>query len=296
MTKAELLQEINRKIPSTKGDLTIERVYFNKAENHAVISFLSGQLLGQDDFVRIKALLESIFQNMRISLRVASPALADAFREDPMTYGQPVLDYLTREYPQTQGWRRWLNMRMDGEKLVLEVPDVFAMDFFGQQEVMDRVSRAVDDIYRFRPAVTVDIAGENERRIQEELEARVMEEEKLFAASAAVKPQKEATPTIRGRVISAQPVPIEGLDQESGRVVIRGKILSVETREVSQGTSLLVTFAVTDFTSSVKCKMFLSYRPRQHREGCLRTPARPPARSAPSPNCAPPPCRPSRPG
>ena len=81
MKKAELIQEINRKIPSTRGDLTIERVFFNKAENHAVISFLSGQLLGQDDFVRIKALLESIFQNMRISLRVASPALADAFRD-----------------------------------------------------------------------------------------------------------------------------------------------------------------------------------------------------------------------
>ena len=265
MTKAELLQEIHRKIPSTKNDLTIERVFFNKADNHAVISFLSGQLLGQDDFVRLKALLESIFKNMRISLRVASPELADDFRADPMTYGVPVLDYLTREYPQTQGWRRWLNMRMDGEKLCLEVPDVFAQDFFGQQEVMERLAQAVDDIYRFHPSVTVDIAGENERRIQEELEARVIEEEKLFTAAAAAKPQKQAVPTIRGRVINAPPVPIDGLNQESGRVVIRGKILSIETREVSGGTSLLVTFGVTDFTSSVKCKLFLSYRPRQRR-------------------------------
>ena len=39
----------------------------------------------------------------------------------------------------------------------------------------------------------------------------------------------------------------------------------METREVSGGTTLLVTFAVTDYTSSIKCKMFLNYRPRQRR-------------------------------
>ena len=265
MTKAELLLKIQKSIPSTQGDFSIERVYFNKASNHAVISFLSGQLLGQDDFVRLKALLESIFQNMRISLRVASPGLADAFREDPMAYGEPVLDYLCREFPQSQGWRRWLKMSMEGNQLHLEVPDVFAQDFYGQREVMNRLAQAVEDIYRFHPSVTVDISGENERRLRDELEARVQEEEQLFAANAAVKPARQQPATIRGRVITAAPVTIDTLGPESGRAVIRGKVLSIETREVSGGTTLLVTFGVTDFTSSVKCKMFLNYRPRQRR-------------------------------
>ena len=265
MTKAELLREIHRKIPSTKDDLSIERVYFNKAANHAVISFLSGQLLGQDDFVRLKALLESIFQNMRISLRVASPALADEFRGDPTAYGAPVLDYLIREYPQAQGWRRWLKMHMEGDRLCLEVPDVFAQDFFAQREVMEKISQAVDDIYRFHPPVTVDISGENERRIEEELAARVLEEERFFASQADTKPKKLSVQAIRGRPITIPPVPIEGLNQESGRVTIRGKILSMETREVSGGTMLLATFGLTDFTSSIKCKLFMSYRQRQRR-------------------------------
>ena len=265
MTKAELLQEIHRRIPSTQGNLTIERVFFNKAANHAVISFLSGRLLGQDDFMRLKSILEGIFQNMRISLRVASPALADAFREDPATYGEPVLDYLVREYPQAQGWRKRTKLIMDGDKLVLEVPDVFAQDFFMQREVSDRIAQAVEDIYRFHPPVTVNISGESERYIREELDARVQEEERLFAAEMTAKPKKETPKTIRGRVITAPPVAIDGLNQESGRVVIQGKILSVETKEVSGGTSLLVTFAITDFTSSVKCKVFMSYRARQRR-------------------------------
>ncbi len=265
MTKGELLQEINRRIPATRGQLSIERVYFNKSANHAIISFLSGQLLGQDDFVRLKGLLEETFQSMRVSLRVASPALADAFRADPERYGAPVMDYLSREYPQSRGWRRWLTMQMDGNQLKLEVPDVFAQDFYGQREVMDRISQAVEDIYRFRPTVSVEISGETERRLQEALEARVEEEERLFAAQTEDKPKKPEVNVIRGRAITAPPVAIEGLNAESGRVVVQGKILSVETREVSGGTTLLVTFGVTDFTSSIKCKTFLNYRPRQRR-------------------------------
>ncbi len=265
MTKAELLREINRQLPSVRGELTIERVYFNKTANHAVISFLSGKLLGQEDFMRLKALLENTFSHMRISLRVASPALADEFRADPTTYGKPVLDYLCREYPQSQGWRSWLHMSMAGDQLRLEVPDDIARAFFAQREVSDRVGQAVQDIFRFHPTVVVEISGENERRLQEELEARVREEERMFAASAAVQPVKEEPQVIRGRLITAPPVPIDGLNQESGRVVIRGKVLSMETREVSGGRTLLATFGVTDFTSSVKCKMFLNYRPRTRR-------------------------------
>ena len=67
---------------------------------------------------------------------------------------------------------------------------------------------------------------------------------------------------IVGRGIADRPVPIRELTGESGLVVIEGEIFKLEQKELKGGEMLLVSFAVTDFTSSILCKVFFRYRPR----------------------------------
>ena len=50
MTKTEVLELIGRKVPKLNGQLTLDRIYFNRAENHAVFSFLAAELIGQEEF------------------------------------------------------------------------------------------------------------------------------------------------------------------------------------------------------------------------------------------------------
>lgn len=42
-----------------------------------------------------------------------------------------------------------------------------------------------------------------------------------------------------------------------GEALIEGDILSVETRLIRDGKDTLLTFGITDYTSSIKCKKFL---------------------------------------
>ena len=72
---------------------------------------------------------------------------------------------------------------------------------------------------------------------------------------------------IMGRGIADHPVEIRELNAESGLVVIQGDVFMLETKELKGGESLLVTFAVTDYTSSILCKTFLRYRARRGRKG-----------------------------
>ena len=51
--------------------------------------------------------------------------------------------------------------------------------------------------------------------------------------------------------------PIRELNSESGLVHIEGQVIDYESRLVSQGTRILIKFALTDFTSSVTCIMFV---------------------------------------
>ena len=78
---------------------------------------------------------------------------------------------------------------------------------------------------------------------------------------------------ILGRGIADRPVEIRELNAESGLVVIQGDVFLLETRELKGGETLLLSFAVTDYTSSILCKTFLRYRPRSFRRGEEGAPA-----------------------
>ncbi len=60
---------------------------------------------------------------------------------------------------------------------------------------------------------------------------------------------------VYGRDFDEDAIPIEQIAGEMGEVVIRGKILSVETREI-RNEKTIVMFAITDFTDTIMVKMF----------------------------------------
>ena len=71
---------------------------------------------------------------------------------------------------------------------------------------------------------------------------------------------------IMGRAIAEHPVEIKTLTSESGLVVVQGEIFKLEKKELKGGELLLVSFAVTDYTSSILCKIFFRYRNRFSRK------------------------------
>ena len=67
---------------------------------------------------------------------------------------------------------------------------------------------------------------------------------------------------ILGRAIADRPVEMKELTSDAGLVTVQGDIFKLETKELKGGEMLLLTFAVTDYTSSILCKIFLRYRNR----------------------------------
>ncbi|MGN1021083.1 MAG: exonuclease domain-containing protein, partial [Aristaeellaceae bacterium] len=102
--------------------------------------------------------------------------------------------------------------------------------------------------------------------------------EKKERKPAAPRPKKETEPEkkpeplfpqmtdtaigkpIMGRSIADRPVEMKELASDSGLVVVQGDIFKLETKELKGGEMLLVTFAITDYTSSILCKTFLRFR------------------------------------
>ncbi len=80
-------------------------------------------------------------------------------------------------------------------------------------------------------------------------------------------PETAVRRPIIGRSVADRPVEIRELNSESGLVVIQGDVFMLERKEVSGGEMALISFAVTDYTSSVLCKTFIRYRARRAPRG-----------------------------
>ena len=106
-------------------------------------------------------------------------------------------------------------------------------------------------------------------------------EKPVRAATDNAMPVPEMTDNVMGkpivgRGIADYPIEMKELNGESGLVVVQGDIFLLETKELKGGETLLVSFAVTDYTSSVMCKIFFRYRNTFGRKGADPEEAPPP--------------------
>ena len=311
MSYEDLMARIAREIPELAGRLSVPRVTYVKSLQKTYITFESGVLAGEKQFLRLEKILRELFPGRPLSVRVVSRGLKDSFLEDPTPYRQVLDDFLRRNYPSAAGWVGQIDWQIEknqlsgsnlpaGEEealLTLVFPSEISLHVMAERNIGARLAQAVSDIFGARIRVEMTVAGDREERLRklqaerrdavlvvtrEEMEKRAAEEAQKAAAAGGAGEKKAgprkkteaegsaaaaAAKPIIGRSIGDKPVEIRELTGESGLTVIQGEIFKLETKELKGGEMLLVSFAVTDYTSSILCKYFFRYRPRFARKG-----------------------------
>ncbi len=110
-----------------------------------------------------------------------------------------------------------------------------------------------------------------EKKIQQEVEQVIRRASKESAGEKHEQPKKKVSAgkaaqeaarrssdpsQVYGRDFEGEAVPLETIDGEMGEVIIRGKVISFDEREIRNEKKILI-FAVTDFTDTIVVKMFL---------------------------------------
>ena len=300
MSYDELLAEIFKELPQLRGQLKPPRVVYVRPQNKVYITFESLTLVEEQSFLRMERILRRIFPQKPLALRVVSPDLKEDFLAHIDRYKQVLVDFLKRNYPASVSWMDGMDWRCEGDRITLTFPDDFSMQYMGSQNVQARLAQAVKDIFSAEVRIELTVAGDQEKRLaalkaekaaelnhaytlselQQQQDGAPTKERAPRAPSAPrVKKEKEPekprdpmipqmTDTvigkpILGRSIGDRPVEMKELASDSGLVVVQGDIFKLETKELKGGELLLVTFAVTDYTSSILCKVFMRYRKGQ---------------------------------
>lgn len=98
---------------------------------------------------------------------------------------------------------------------------------------------------------------ELEKKEQEKKEIKEKKTQKMFEGGKKIyrKPPDDKD-IVYGRAFDGDAIPIVEIQDEIGEVVIQGKILNMESRELRNEKTLL-SFSLTDFTDSISAKIFL---------------------------------------
>ena len=266
-----LLEQIFATHPELKGMITCEKVLYNKKENKALIYLFSNTLVEANTFLSVEKIIRRQFPNVHLSIRISSPSLADDFLSNLPKYRPVLADFLVRNYPGSVAWVQTADWQINDGLLLLTFPDDFSMTYMQNHHVVDRLRQAIYDIFRIEVPIEVGVAGEHEARIaallasrpQTEAPSDVPQATAAQTAASAPKAKKEDPfKPILGRANKAAPTPIRDLTGDAGLVTVQGDIISLEKKELKGGETLLVTFALTDYTSTIPCKLFLRYRNR----------------------------------
>ncbi|MCL2811670.1 MAG: PolC-type DNA polymerase III, partial [Clostridia bacterium] len=246
------------------GHLTLEKVLVNREGTRITACFLADILVEESDFQAIKRAMVAAFPGMLVHVRVASPALAQDLVAHVDKYAPFLSACLVRHHPVIKFWLDNAAWRMDGPHMLeLEMPAAEAVRFFKENGVVQRLERVLEEVFRLKAEVRVLLSDDHQRML-EELHKEKQRTDAALAASY-VKPVAQAKPSasekkVLGRAIADPAVPVMELNEESGRVVIRGEVVSAEDRELKGGSMRLLSFGLTDYTSTIQCKVFLRYK------------------------------------
>ena len=225
-----------------RGHLTLERVTASKAGDEISVFFSSDMLVEERPFLAAQRAMRRNFAPTRVKLIIRSPQLAQDFLSDPQNYAPFI-----------------------------------APKFLAQSGVDKYIEQLVENVFVTQVHVVFQAVKLREEQLEEIRRRRKAEDEQAVAAmiktqseqvaAQEVKAVKEKPKAIFGRPITAEPLPISELTEEASKLTICGEVLTVETRELRGGEMQLLSFALTDYTNTIKCKTFLRYKPRKGRFG-----------------------------
>ncbi len=261
-----LLKEID---PDVVSNLVLKKVMVNRSNTKMMVFFDSKRMIGDSEYFQIKKALRNGFPNVALKLVVTYEALAQDLLNNIEEYIPLLTDIISHESPASQPMFVGADWIVEQEQIRIEVSNSAGVMFLQERKVHELLQNALK--VRFGLDITVQIVakGAEAERLKQLEERRRADEERIarLIASAPEKqsqdPDKLKPPALLyGKLIKGDPMPVQELQEDSGRVVLEGEVVSVDTRSLKNDTMILLSFVLTDHEGSVSCKAFVGSKPR----------------------------------
>lgn len=266
--------EINNSILDKQlKEVYIQRVVYFK-EDKIVYFYLTSKDIVLHDFLdmlreELSAKLD-YFRDIRIKIRFTG--LERSKNKDVVKkYWSNILYILKRLCPAIAGWQKQVEYMCIDDDLKIKLPK----NIFYERLMDKNIIRVLNNVFYEELGLDLNISiekavdgevdikqiiKESEVEIEERikaLELKEREESYETEEGCAVLNDEIDESLIFGDNVNAPIDTIKSLNENSGSVGVLGEIFDIEIKELRNGKILLIAM-ITDFTSSIACKLFLT--------------------------------------
>ena len=266
---SELWRElISRDSPELSGCLSLSRVSISKRTGRIGVVLDSTKLLTRADRKRLEGCMQSAFPQVKLDLSLRYPTLRDEVAADIGRASPLLKELLSHERPGAVHFLDWKAgaWRLEDGALTLNVASSEGADYLRMQGVDRLLEGYLKKLFELNAPVNIRVTGDDERRIQEINLARAKEAEMMAmdtAKSLGGEKAKAAPPpsdALYGKPVHEAPIEMREVTEDIGRMVVCGEVSAFEMKEAKNGQTKIISFSMSDNTSSINCKLFLGGR------------------------------------
>lgn len=198
------------------------------------------------------------------------------FYKDIKNDWKDIVKYLSKKFPLCRAILGTSNIELEENKIIVSLKTKGA-DFLHSYEIDKDIGNIVSNLYgvrckvEYREDLSKDIIKEQEEYLENlektacedlmyeiNLQNEIAKEQEQKETEVECKKDDIKLPLIFGRTdkIKDKIIKISDLTTDYGRVAIEGKVVSVDSRELKNGKTL-VLFNIYDGTSTITCKSFI---------------------------------------
>ncbi|CEO32310.1 PolC-type DNA polymerase III [Paraclostridium sordellii] len=267
--------EINNNILNKQlSDVNISKVTYFK-EERLIYIYLSSKNIIRYDYIELfrnelKQRLD-YFRDIKVKIRyikLEKQKTKDIIKK----YWNNIVHILTVLCPSLNGWVKGIEYMCIDDTLKIKIPS----DLFYKRLMKQNAIQVLKNVLSEEAGIEIDIIFEKsinkgpdvdklieqndslvEAMVKERISENIIldEDEEVNENKAIEIVSKEEY--VYGENVNAPVEKINRLNQNSGTVCIVGEVFDVELKELRNGKVLLIA-AVTDYTSSINCKLFLN--------------------------------------
>ncbi|CEN76055.1 DNA polymerase III PolC-type (PolIII) [[Clostridium] sordellii] len=267
--------EINNNILNKQlSDVNISKVTYFKEERLIYIYLSSKNIISYDYIELFRNELKQrldYFRDIKVKIRyikLEKQKTKDIIKK----YWNNIVHILTVLCPSLNGWVKGIEYMCIDDTLKIKMPS----DLFYKRLMKQNAIQVLKNVLSEEAGIDIDIIFEKsinkgpdvdklierndslvEAMVKERISENIIldEDEEVNENKAIEIVSKEEY--VYGENVNAPVEKINRLNQNSGTVCIVGEVFDVELKELRNGKVLLIA-AVTDYTSSINCKLFLN--------------------------------------
>lgn len=247
----------------------LEQVIVNKNNNHWTFCICKTSL------VPLQAYQSLIYQVKKKYAHIADTSFLFKYEQEVssdklvLEYWPLFLEWAKQHIASVNGWLLHAQVEVNEGQLTVGLHDKTGKQLAERKQINEQIKSFYKQYFDREIAVFLTVVEAKEEHFDELKEKIVLEEREAIAALMAAPPPEEEEneqsspaasdePPVRlaiGYDIRDEIIPLKDIRDEEKKVAIQGSVFNLERKELRNGSTLF-EFLVTDYTDSMKLKMF----------------------------------------